>query len=78
MMEIYKITKKIKCDINGCKNLSEYNFVLNKGFRGLGLNLCKNCVNDMFATIGKYIVPKSPVNMLNIDKKKEKKLEIKK
>ena len=59
--------------MNGCNQVSEYNFQYKKGMLSHGVNLCKSCINDMYMTIGKHIVPKSPVNILNIEKKKEKK-----
>ncbi len=78
MMKMSKVKHKIRCDIAGCNNYADYNFEYKKGFFSNGLNLCKKCVNDMYMTIGKEIVPKSPINMLNTEKRKEKKIENKK
>lgn len=68
-------TKKIKCDMAGCKNTADYTIECRRGLRGSGLYMCSTCMKDMYHAIGKIIVPKSPVNILNIDKKKEKKNE---
>lgn len=77
-MKVTKINKNMKCDINGCSNKAEYTFEFKKAFKGYGLNLCKHCINDLYMSIGEHIVPKSPINMLNFEKRKEKKLESKK
>lgn len=77
-MNLEKTTKKIKCDIMGCDKYADYVITYKQGFKGSGIYLCKHCINDMYMTIGKEIVPKSPINMLNTEKRKEKRYEKKK
>lgn len=56
---------KIKCDMPNCKNFADVK-IENEGFvKSIGLYLCKDCMNELYSTIGKHIVPKSPDNMLN-------------
>ena len=74
-MIVSKNNKKIKCDISGCGNIAEYVLEYKRGFRANGLHICKACMEDLYASIGKFVIPKSPINMLNIDKKKEKRNE---
>ena len=71
-MIVSQNNKKVKCDISGCGNIAEYVIEYKRGFKSSGLYMCKSCMEDMYSAIGKCIVPKSPVNMLNLDKKKEK------
>ena len=64
-MNIVDCKIKIKCDMPNCKNFSDVK-VENNGFlKSAGLYLCKECMNELYVTIGKRIVPKSPENMLN-------------
>ena len=56
---------KIKCDMPNCKNFSDVK-IENEGFvKSVGLYLCKDCMNELYSTICKHIVPKSPENILN-------------
>lgn len=77
-MEVIKNSKKINCDIMGCKNIANYVIKYKRSFVNSGLHICKSCINDLYVSIGKVVVPKSPVNMLNTDKRKELKYENKK
>ena len=77
-MEIIPNSKKINCEIVGCKNIANFAIKYKKSFINNGLFLCKNCLNDLYVSIGAHIVPKSPINMLNTEKRKEKKYENKK
>lgn len=68
-MELRKITKKIKCDFHGCKNLSDYDLVFKKQIIGGTFHFCKECLNQMYSVIGKEVVPQS---VKNIYRKKDK------
>ena len=74
-MIVSKNSKKLKCDISGCNMIADYVIEYKKGFRANGLYVCKDCMKNMYESMGKFIVPKSPVNILNLDKKKEKRNE---
>ena len=56
-MEIKSCNLKTKCDIGGCKNLAEYSVVSteNKSV----LNLCSNCVKQLYTALAKVNTPKS-------------------
>lgn len=69
-MEIENCTIKTKCDIQGCKNLADFNILNNKK---IILNLCKNCTNNLYDTLGKKIIPKPVTPPF----KKQKKIEVK-
>ncbi len=69
-MEIKKCLVKTKCDILGCKNLADY-CILNNGKNTL--NLCKNCTNEIYDTLGKILIPKPVIPPF----KKQKKIEVK-
>jgi hypothetical protein len=56
-MEIKKTTNKTKCDINGCKNLADHTLKVNKMFFS-NMHFCNQCLNALYVSIGKTIVPK--------------------
>ena len=59
-MDIEKTKTKIKCDVSGCNNLSDYRLV-NKRFVFNGnFYICKNSLNDLYNLISRHIIPKSP------------------
>jgi hypothetical protein len=60
-MEIKKINYSIKCDIKGCGELATYLLgdEVNKVY------LCDKCLKELYAMLGKEIIPKSPKNVLN-------------
>ena len=56
-MEIINTNQKIKCDVYGCKNLASYTLKTKKLF-GASSHYCTDCLRDMYAQIGKILVPK--------------------
>ncbi len=64
-MKIVTLNRRLKCDMPNCKNIAEYKIEKEGFFRSVGLNLCKDCVNDIYKNLAQIIVPKSPDNMLN-------------
>ena len=68
-MKLTEINYKIKCDMAGCKNLAKY-AIRTGGIFTYDLNICSECVVSLYTCLGKVIVPKSPVNMLNSTTKK--------
>jgi len=73
-MKLVDVSVKIRCDMPNCKNMSAYKIIKSGFLKNAGLFLCKDCLKDVYATIGEHIVPKSPSNMLNkkISNKREK------
>ena len=57
-MKIVKITYKTKCDFPGCRNISSC-MVTDERDLGKKLNLCEQCVQDIYACIAKTVTPKS-------------------
>ena len=69
-MVIKKLDKvKVKCDFSGCGNMADYSISLKRGFFGGTTDICQSCLNELYSLCGRFIIPKSPPNML---KKKEK------
>lgn len=58
-MEIEKITKRLKCDIGGCKNLASYAVKHERGKPYNNLNLCEECMKNLYAVLGTQLVPES-------------------
>jgi hypothetical protein len=71
-MTVKELTRKIKCDMPNCRNMAFIKIEKNGFFRGMGIFLCKECMEELYAELGKKITPKSPSNMLN------KKIKLKK
>ena len=68
------LNNKIKCDMGGCSNLAVRSFRKNDN-RRLQINLCEQCMREMYEVIGKTIVPKSPDNIINKKLKQRKENE---
>ncbi len=55
-MESVKTKQKVKCDINGCKNLATHTFLENqKQF----VSLCDDCCKKLYEALSALIVPKA-------------------
>ena len=63
-MKIIIQTNKIKCDIGKCKNSARYSIAPEGVSSSQYVNICEECAEDIYNSIGKYLVPKSPKNML--------------
>lgn len=64
-MKVEEIKNKVRCDMPNCKNMASVK-IKKEGFLSFaGLYLCDECVNEVYAELGKRIVPKSPVNVFN-------------
>ena len=63
-MNIEKNIHKIKCDVNGCKNMAEHRIEFKKLVRNSDMHICSSCLNALYSEMAKLIVPKSPQNML--------------
>lgn len=64
-MEIVDINIRVRCDMPNCKEVAKYKVVKPGFLKNAGLMLCKNCMMELYKTLGEHIVPKSPSNMLN-------------
>lgn len=70
-MQVQKLNVKTKCEMPLCKNDATYQFSVQGGDKRNSLNLCEDCVRELYGQIGKLITPKSPRNMLNKKSVKE-------
>jgi len=64
-MKLEQINYKVKCDIPGCKNISSYALTNKHFYISSNLNICKDCLCELYESIGKLLTPKSPKNVLN-------------
>ena len=64
-MQVQKLSVKTKCETPTCKNNASYQFCLDSGDKRNSLNLCEDCMREIYGHIGKILTPKSPKNMLN-------------
>lgn len=73
-MKLIDTNVKIRCDVPNCKNFASYKLTKTGFLKNAGLFLCKDCIKEIYETLGMHIVPKSPSNMLNkkISTKKDK------
>ena len=71
-MTIKELTRKIKCDMPNCKKMATIKIEKEGFFKGMGIFLCKDCMEEIYNELAKRITPKSPSNMLN------KKIKLKK
>lgn len=63
-MKLKEVNYKIKCDMAGCKSLAKY-AIRTGGIFVYDLNMCDECMHEIYRCIGEVIVPKSPTNILN-------------
>lgn len=63
-MKIIIQTNKIRCDIGKCKNQARYSIVPEGVSPSQYVNFCQDCAENIYSALGKYLVPKSPKNML--------------
>lgn len=64
-MEIKKLENvKVKCDFVGCSNMANYAIDLKRGIFGGTTDICSSCLNELYELSGKFIVPKSPQNII--------------
>ncbi|MBE5735898.1 MAG: hypothetical protein E7356_00870 [Clostridiales bacterium] len=77
-MRLEETNIKIRCEMPNCKAIATYKIVKDGFLKNAGLFLCKECLTEVYKTLGSHIVPKSPNNMLNrkITTKKTKGEEI--
>lgn len=71
-MTLEKVNLNIKCDMPGCSNKAEYMLKSRKMFKIGDMFFCKQCLEELYAEIGKIIIPKSPENIFKKIKVKEK------
>ena len=73
-MEVVDINVRVRCDMPNCKDVAKYKIIKPGFLKNAGLMLCKDCMVELYRTLGERVVPKSPSNMLNrkITKKKIK------
>lgn len=57
-MELEKTIIKTKCDFCGCKNLAMYSIAAVDDAKKR-MNFCENCLNEIYQTYAKSIIPKA-------------------
>lgn len=68
-MKITNVGIKVKCDIAGCKQYANYSIESKGFFADKNLYICDSCISIIHGWYSKKIVPKSPNNILNKNKK---------
>lgn len=64
-MKLIHQTRRIKCDVGGCRSLADYSVIKEGGSPRNQINLCKECMREMYALFAKESVPESPANILS-------------
>lgn len=64
-MQVRKLGVKTRCEMPTCKNTAAFQFVAENGDSRNSLNLCEDCIRELYGQIGKILTPKSPKNILN-------------
>ena len=63
-MELLKNKYKMRCEMGACKNFAGYSVKMSRlGPRG-HLNLCAECLRELYELIGKQLTPKGIGNVL--------------
>jgi len=70
-MELVKLNVRARCDMGLCKNIAEYSISSGSVKAHLpwrreasGTYICSDCLKELYAAIGKVLVPKSPDNLI--------------
>lgn len=58
-MEVEKCDKQVKCDFYGCPNMANFSFKTGK-LLGSKMHFCQNCLQELYHSIGEFLIPKSP------------------
>ena len=67
-MQIYECKHKVKCDFAGCKNIADYS-VVRSGILRHDLCFCKTCMQELYDTLGKLLVPKAVKSPFKLNKR---------
>ncbi len=62
-MKIVIQTNKLKCDMGVCTNMADYSVVPDGVDKSRYINLCKDCMQNLYDATSKILVPKSPKNI---------------
>ncbi len=63
-MELKKLNAPIRCDMPMCGRRAVYGISAKGGLRSRQLNICKECLQELYSAIALVIVPKSPDNLI--------------
>ncbi|MDE6210375.1 MAG: hypothetical protein K2K85_00195 [Clostridia bacterium] len=61
-MKVIIQTNKIKCDVGNCRNLAKYSVAPEGVGAGQYINLCEECMRQLYGEIGLLIAPKRKRN----------------
>lgn len=59
-MQIEKTKARIKCDVSGCGNISDYTIVNKKIVFDGNIYMCEKCFKELYRLIGEQLIPASP------------------
>ena len=57
-MKVIIQTNKIRCDVGNCKNLARYSVAPDGVGAGQYINLCEDCMRQLYGEIGLALTPK--------------------
>ena len=63
-MKLKKINALVRCDMPMCNNKAAYTITAKGGLRSRQINICKECLKNLYDEISNELVPKSPHNMI--------------
>ncbi len=58
-MTLQKQKGKVRCDMGSCKNRADYVIKLDRMGIKSTINVCSDCLNELYSLIGGEVVPKS-------------------
>ena len=68
-MELVRARFRIRCEMAGCKKASEYAVKTPRFGARASLNICSDCMKELYELIGKEVVPKPIENAMSGNKR---------
>jgi len=69
-MELIKARYRIRCEMGGCRSVSDFTIKTARVGIRAHLHVCRGCLGGLYELIGKEIVPKPIENVIGGRKKK--------
>ncbi|MDE7070828.1 MAG: hypothetical protein K2O86_02500 [Clostridia bacterium] len=57
-MKVIIQTNKIRCDVGNCRNLASFSVAPDGGGAGQYINLCEECMRQLYGEIGLALTPR--------------------
>ncbi len=70
-MEIRKINYPVRCDMGLCRKQAVFSIGGKNTLLRRQLNLCEDCIAELYKELGRLITPKSPKNMITKGRDRE-------